>query len=269
VGLPTDPGELLGLGISLSATSIATILRRAGLSPAPRRGPTWSQFLRSQAPGSWLAIPHRRDPSAEDVLRAVLHRAEDQEGTPGRGDQEPGQRMGHPAGPKREWRALRDRGRPSLLDPGPRRQGSPGRSTPCSRQTEPGSSPRRSERRTRTLTPKAGWGRCDRSAWTGAWFAGGGISNRSCGSTSPITTRTGPIARSDCGLRPGRATHQGISAVPRVDSTPSNPRRTHQRVCGRRLRIGFSYPTGFDFFAVPQRVEGMGTFPVRAFAMVR
>jgi kynurenine formamidase len=25
---------------------------------------------------------------------------------------------------------------------------------------------------------------------------------------------------------------------------------------------------GFDFFAVPQRVEGMGTFPVRAFAMV-
>jgi transposase InsO family protein len=42
-------GELLGLGISLSATSIATILRRAGLCPAPRRGPTWSQFLRTQA----------------------------------------------------------------------------------------------------------------------------------------------------------------------------------------------------------------------------
>jgi putative transposase len=44
-------GELLGLGIRLSATSIALILRRAGLSPAPRRGPTWAQFLRSQAPG--------------------------------------------------------------------------------------------------------------------------------------------------------------------------------------------------------------------------
>src|SRR5205807_2942219 len=44
-------GELLGLGVRLSATSIATILRRAGLSPAPRRGPTWSQFLRSQASG--------------------------------------------------------------------------------------------------------------------------------------------------------------------------------------------------------------------------
>jgi transposase InsO family protein len=44
-------GELLGLGIRLSATSIATILRRAGLHPAPRRGPTWAQFLRSQASG--------------------------------------------------------------------------------------------------------------------------------------------------------------------------------------------------------------------------
>jgi len=44
-------GELLGLGIRLSATSIATILRRSGLPPAPRRGPTWRQFLRSQASG--------------------------------------------------------------------------------------------------------------------------------------------------------------------------------------------------------------------------
>jgi hypothetical protein len=45
------PGELLGLGIRLSATSIAPILRRAGLSPAPRSGPTWAQFPRSQAAG--------------------------------------------------------------------------------------------------------------------------------------------------------------------------------------------------------------------------
>ena len=26
---------------------------------------------------------------------------------------------------------------------------------------------------------------------------------------------------------------------------------------------------GFEFFAVPQLVEGMGTFPVRAFAILR
>jgi putative transposase len=44
-------GELLGLASRLSATSIATILRRARLSPSPRRGPTWGQFLRSQASG--------------------------------------------------------------------------------------------------------------------------------------------------------------------------------------------------------------------------
>ena len=44
-------GELLKLGIRVSATTIATALRRAGLGPAPRRGPTWSQFLRQQAAG--------------------------------------------------------------------------------------------------------------------------------------------------------------------------------------------------------------------------
>ncbi len=44
-------GELLGLGIQVSATTIATILRAHGLGPAPRRGPTWREFLSQQARG--------------------------------------------------------------------------------------------------------------------------------------------------------------------------------------------------------------------------
>jgi transposase InsO family protein len=38
--------------VRVSATSVRRILRRHGLGPAPRRGgPTWTQFLRSQAGG--------------------------------------------------------------------------------------------------------------------------------------------------------------------------------------------------------------------------
>jgi putative transposase len=43
-------GELAKLGLRVSATKIRTLLRANGLGPAPRRsGPTWSEFLRSQA----------------------------------------------------------------------------------------------------------------------------------------------------------------------------------------------------------------------------
>src|SRR6266540_3337735 len=45
-------GELKKLGIEVSATTVATLLRRAGLGPAPRRlGPSWSEFLRAEAYG--------------------------------------------------------------------------------------------------------------------------------------------------------------------------------------------------------------------------
>ncbi len=49
-------GELLKLGIRVSATATRTVLRREGLGPAPRRsGPSWSEFLRAQAHGN-LAV---------------------------------------------------------------------------------------------------------------------------------------------------------------------------------------------------------------------
>ncbi|MGO8871808.1 MAG: integrase, partial [Acidimicrobiales bacterium] len=40
------------LGVHLAASTIAKILRDHGLGPAPRRsGPTWREFLRTQASG--------------------------------------------------------------------------------------------------------------------------------------------------------------------------------------------------------------------------
>jgi transposase InsO family protein len=44
-------GELAKLGIRVGATSVRRVLRRHGLGPAPRRGPTWAEFLRAQAEG--------------------------------------------------------------------------------------------------------------------------------------------------------------------------------------------------------------------------
>src|SRR5439155_17843754 len=43
-------GELAGLGIRVSATTIRSVLRHHGLDPAPRHsGPTGREFLRAQA----------------------------------------------------------------------------------------------------------------------------------------------------------------------------------------------------------------------------
>jgi putative transposase len=50
MGLPQDPRGLAGLGVRVAASTVWEILKTSGTGPAPRRtGPTWSQFLRSQA----------------------------------------------------------------------------------------------------------------------------------------------------------------------------------------------------------------------------
>jgi putative transposase len=43
-------GELAGLGVKVAASTAWEILKKAGIDPAPRRpGPSWPEFLRSQA----------------------------------------------------------------------------------------------------------------------------------------------------------------------------------------------------------------------------
>jgi transposase len=45
-------GELLHLGLRVSATTIRSLLHQHGLGPAPRRGElTWAAFVPSQAAG--------------------------------------------------------------------------------------------------------------------------------------------------------------------------------------------------------------------------
>ncbi|MEV7630368.1 integrase catalytic region [Actinoplanes sp. NPDC089786] len=45
-------GELVGLGYRVAASTVWSILTKAGVDPAPRRsGPTWTEFLTAQAKG--------------------------------------------------------------------------------------------------------------------------------------------------------------------------------------------------------------------------
>jgi hypothetical protein len=45
-------GELAGLGYQIAASTVWSILKQAGIDPAPRRrGSSWRQFLRVQARG--------------------------------------------------------------------------------------------------------------------------------------------------------------------------------------------------------------------------
>ncbi len=86
-------GELHGLGLAVSATTVRKILRQAGLGPASERaGLTWRAFLRAQA---------------KSMIR--LHG-------------EPDRRLGHPAGPPDHLDAPRAISAAALSDPRPRQQ---------------------------------------------------------------------------------------------------------------------------------------------------
>jgi putative transposase len=94
-------GEMKGLGFAVSATTVRTWLRDAGLGPAGTRGGmTWSEFVCTHR-RSILAVEllHRRDDLAPTAVRAVLHRT-GQPPRPSRGVHGESERaVGDPAGP--------------------------------------------------------------------------------------------------------------------------------------------------------------------------
>ena len=71
-------GELAGLGVKVAASTVWEILKKAGIDPAPRdrSGPSWAQFLRSQA-GAILACDFFTadllDGTQACVLAAIEH----------------------------------------------------------------------------------------------------------------------------------------------------------------------------------------------------
>ena len=118
-------GELQKLGIRVSATAIATLLRSHGIGPAPRRGPTRSQFLKAQASGlrhHRLRLLHGRDGIPEDALRALLHRDRQPARTHQRLDEQSGLCLRHSAGAKPRHVPFRRGREHQVPHPRPRRQ---------------------------------------------------------------------------------------------------------------------------------------------------
>ncbi len=92
-------GELLKLGIRVSATTVRTILLRHGLDPAPcRGGPTWTEFLRSQAAGILATDFFTVETiTLKTIYVLLLHRALDPARARGRRHRQPRLGVGHPA----------------------------------------------------------------------------------------------------------------------------------------------------------------------------
>jgi hypothetical protein len=65
--------ELVGLGHHVAASTVWTILKTAGIDPAPQRsGPTWQQFLSAQATPSSRSTSPTSTPSSASPLRLTF-----------------------------------------------------------------------------------------------------------------------------------------------------------------------------------------------------
>ena len=115
-------GELVGLGVKVAASTVWEILKKAGIDPAPRRtGPSWSQFLRSQAEAIlacdfFTARPARRHPGP----RPHRDRSRHQTHPHPRSHPASTRRMDRPAGPQPDHGPRRPGAQGQIHDPRPR-----------------------------------------------------------------------------------------------------------------------------------------------------
>ena len=83
-------GELTKLGLAIAPSTVYEILRAAGIGPAPRRsGPTWRQFLRTQAAGILAVDFLHVDAMLLETVCPGVHRARHPPDAPGRRHREP------------------------------------------------------------------------------------------------------------------------------------------------------------------------------------
>ena len=115
-------GELAGLGVTIAAPAVWEILKTNNIDPAPRRtGPTWSQFLRSQAEVIVACgFLHRRPAGWHPGLRPGRDRARDPAHPHPRHHPASHRRMDHPAGPQPDHGSRRPRRPGQVHDPRPR-----------------------------------------------------------------------------------------------------------------------------------------------------
>jgi transposase len=195
-------GELLRLGMRISATAIRTMLRRHGLDPAPRRSsPTWSAFLRQQAAGIVACDFFTVDTLWLQRLYVLffieLHTRQVH-------------LTGVTANPNGRWVAqqvatycwcLRNEDDSCATCSETMTRSSPAPSTTWFATRAPRSWSRQCGHHGPTPTRSAGSERSAPSAWTGCSLLGAATSSRSFGSTWRTTTGTVRIAQLNCSRR--------------------------------------------------------------------
>jgi putative transposase len=116
-------GELLKLGVRVSACSVETILREHGMGPAPRRtGPTWTQFLQAQAHGILATDFFTIETIRLKTLYVLSSSSFERGGPPGRSEPASGLGLGNAAGEKPHLLLRRPNHARPVPDPPPGRQ---------------------------------------------------------------------------------------------------------------------------------------------------